>query len=179
VVLTGPTGYDRVNKLTIECEIDKGDDGVAAVKFLGGVTNGIQGVRFPAPKVIAKPGSGRIATVTGTDRSKSEHKLAELQALYAVEGGQKLASTLFFKKTLKVDLAKVQKIVPHSSTTEGGTEWDVTLKDGDTNTLTLITQEVKLDGKSAALLGLVGKAPVGFKIFSLPSVAEIQFEEGK
>jgi hypothetical protein len=179
VVLTGSTAFKGVNKWTIECEVDKGDLGIAAVKFLCGVPKGIQGIRFPPPRLPARAAAGRSATVTGNDSKKDEHKVADLQALYAVEGGQKLVPTLFFKTTLKVDLGRIRKVVVPTSKNKGDQEWDVTFKDGDSNTLTLITDEVKLDGKPAVLLGLVGKVPVGFKLFHLPAIAEIQLEEPK
>ncbi len=177
VVLKGSTEYKGVNKWIIESQVDKGDLGVAEIKFLAGVPKGIKAIRFPAPQAGKQPGSGVSATITGIDSGKSEHRVKDLQALYALEGGQKLASKLFFKTTLKVDLAKIQKVTAHESKTRDDAEWDVTLADGDTNTLTLIGQEVTLDGKRAALLGLVGKVPVGYKIFGIPTIAEIAFEK--
>jgi hypothetical protein len=177
VVLKGSTGYKGINKWTIESQVDKGDLGVAEIKFLAGVPKGIKGIHFPAPKAGKQPTGGVSATITGNDSRKTEHRVKDLKALYALEGGQKLASTLFFKATLKVDLAKIQKITAHESKSRGDAEWDVTLADGDTNTLTLISQDVTLDGKRAALLGLVGKVPVGYKIFGIPTIAEIAFEK--
>jgi hypothetical protein len=176
IVLKGSTGYKNINKWTIESQVDKGELGVAEIKFLAGVAKGIKGIRFPSPKAPTAKDGGVSATITGTDQKKSEHKVKDVQALYALEGGQKLASTLFFKATLKVDLGKFQKVVAHESRAKGDMEWDVTLKDGDSNTLTLLAQEVTLDGKRAALLGLVGKVPFGYKIFGLPTIAEIAFE---
>ena len=50
VTLTGTTKFTNVNKLTIEAEVDKGELGIAAVKYFGGTPTGIQAVKFPSPK---------------------------------------------------------------------------------------------------------------------------------
>ena len=50
VVLTGSTRFGGVNKVTVEAEVDKGELGVAAVKFQGGIKGGIKAIRFPSPK---------------------------------------------------------------------------------------------------------------------------------
>jgi hypothetical protein len=178
VILKGLTKYKGINKLTIEAEIDKGDLGVAEIKFLGGVPKGIRGIRFPPAKAPAAAPAGRPAFVSIADSDdKTAHKVADLRPLYKLpNGSERIAPTLFFKKTLKVDVAKIQKLSVVENT--DGAEFTVTLKDGTESTLTLL-RDVTLDGKQARLEGMVGRVPAGYKLFPLHAVTEIQFDEMK
>jgi hypothetical protein len=180
VVLTGSTEFDGLNKLTIEAEVDKGDLGVAEVRFLGGVSKGIRGVRFPTPKVAAVPKESRPAAVTFADKkSKYVANVVDLQPLYKVADGEALSPLLFFKKTIKVDVAKFKKIVSQSKPgTVGDLSWEVVLKAGDDETLTLLT-EVMLDGKPAQLEGLIGRVPAGYRTFPLHLLQEVEFDVKK
>jgi hypothetical protein len=179
--LTGTAKFVGVNKLTIEAEVDKGELGVAAVKFNGGVPKGIKGVRFPAAKVEPMKLEGRTATVTISEKaSKNAQKVTDLQALYRfADGSERLLPTLMFKKTLKIDLGKVVKLRAATGDKDtDGMDWGVTLKDAAEETFTLL-DKVTFDGKPAALEGLVGRVAVGYKLFPPHTVAEIEFEEAK
>jgi hypothetical protein len=173
---TGSTKFKGINKFTIEAEVDKGDLGIAEVKFLGGVTKGMREMRFPTPKA-APDVKGRPASVTVADKGKKVQKVVDLQPLYRSADGERLAPTLFFKKTLKIDVAKVKKL---TSPGEGGNgeEWTVAMKDGQEETLTLLKM-VTLDGKDAQFVGFVGKIRGGYKLFPAHAVAEVQFDETK
>jgi hypothetical protein len=174
-VLTGTTRFEKINKLIIEAEVDKGDLGIAELKFLGGVPNGIRGVRFPPPKVAAAGPAGRPAVVTTADRQKkTTQKVTDLKPLYRTTGGEQLHTQMFFKKTLKIDVAKVQKLVARGGEADEGT-WQVTLKDGGDETLTLLPA-VALDGKAAKLEGLLGRVPAGYKLFPMHAISEVQFD---
>ena len=178
-IVSGTTKYRGINKLTVEAEVDKGDLGIAEVKFLGGVPKGIRSIRFPAPKPLAAPGSGRAASVTTTDDKKTAHKVMDLQPLYKFADGERLVPTLMFKKTLKIDLAKITKLRAAAEGKDAdGSEFTVTLKDGDEDTFTLLKQAT-IDGKAAPLQGLVGRIAVGYKLFPPATIKEIQFEEAK
>jgi hypothetical protein len=171
LVLTGSTEYDGINKVTIESDIDKGELGVATVKFQGGMAKGIRGLRFASPKAPAAAPAGRKAEVTGADKNKTKHEAAGLRALYELaDRSQKLSPTLMFKKTLKVDLDKVEAI---KVSDPAGGEWDVTLG-GETNTLTLL-RKATLDGKALTLLGLVGQTKAGYKLFAVPTIVAVEF----
>jgi hypothetical protein len=163
-ILTGSTKYVGENKLTIEAEADLGELGVASVKFQGGIAKGVRSIRFPPPTV--KDGAvTRLAEVTIADKNKDVHKVADLQPLYQLgDGSQRLIPTLLFKKTVKIDVAKIQKL---SLSEAGGLEFDVGLKDGKSLTLTMLDKTSPLDGKPAQLLGFVAKVPVGYKIYPL------------
>jgi hypothetical protein len=173
---TGSTKYTEINKFTIAAEVDKGDLGIAEFKFLGGVTKGMKEMRFPSPKV-APDVKGRPASVTVADKGKKVQKVFDLQPLYRTADGERLAPTLFFKKTLKIDVAKVKKL---TSPGEGGNgeEWTVSMKDGQEETLTLL-KVVTLDGKEAQFVGFVGKVRGGYKLFPAHTVADVQFDEMK
>ncbi|HEY7310855.1 MAG TPA: hypothetical protein VH643_15940 [Gemmataceae bacterium] len=170
--LTGTTKYKRINKLTIEAEVDKGDLGVAEIKYLGGYPRGICGVRFPAPKSVPPAPEGRRVLVVSDDgEKKTTHKVVDLMPLYRLpDGGEKLLPTLMFKKTLKVDVGKIKKVAAMSENV-----WQVTLKDGGDETLTLL-ETIPHEGKQARLLGLVGRVPVGYKLFPAAGIAEITFD---
>jgi hypothetical protein len=177
-VLTGTTKYRGINKIALEAEIDKGDLGVAEVKFLGGVPKGIRSVRFPAPKAPAAAPAGRTAQVTIAEKQKNPtQKVIDLQPLYKfADGSERLVPTLMFKKTLKLDINKLQKLRAVEGKEGEGPEWAVTVKGGEEETYTLLTK-VMLDGKPAALAGLVGRVAAGYKLFPVHTIAEVELDE--
>lgn len=173
--IVGSTKYKRINKLVIEAEVDKGDLGIAEIKYLGGVSRGIRGVRFSAPKAAPSLPQGRRALVVSSDgKSKtSQHKVVDLLPLYRLpNGSEKLLPTILFRKTLKLDLGTIKKIVAAGGD-EGG--WQVTRKEGEEETLTLLPS-IPYEGKSARLIGFVGRVPVGYKLFPASAIAEITFD---
>jgi hypothetical protein len=173
--LTGTTKYKKINKLVLEAEVDKGDLGIAEVRFFGGTPRGIRGIRFPDPRAPAAAPAGRPAVVTSVDgKKKTTHKVADLMPLYRFVGGERLLPTLMFRKTLKIDIGKVRKI----TITEGDrdeTSWQVQLKDGGDETLVLLPS-IEVDGRKGTLEGLVGRVPAGWKLFPIPSLGEVVFD---
>lgn len=176
--LTGTTKYKGINKLVIEAEVDKGDLGVAELRYLGGVPRGIKGLRFPSAKPAAAP-TGRPATVTVLDKGKkSTMPVTDLQALYQTTSrGEKLLTLLMFKKTLKIDMSKLKKIVAAEGDGDDKV-WQITLKDGNDETLTLL-QTIQHEGKELVLEGMLGKVPAGYKLFPLHTIGEVEFEPAK
>ena len=173
--VAGSTKYKRINKLVIEAEVDKGDLGIAEIKYLGGVPRGIRGVRFPAPKAAPPlPQGRRVLVVSADGKSKtSQHKVVDLMPLYRLpDGSEKLLPTIMFRKTLKLDVGTIKKIVAAGGD-QGG--WQVTRKDGEEETLTL-RETMPYEGKEARLLGFVGRVPVGYKLFPVSAIAEITFD---
>jgi hypothetical protein len=174
-VLTGSTKFRGINKIVLAAEVDKGDLGVAEVKYQGGVPRGLRGIRFPEMKVAAPDAGGRRATITIADKEKKVQQVADLLPLYRLaDGSERALPTLFFRKTLKLDVAKVRKLKAIESKEADGSEWEVTLNDGSEETWTLLAKPT-VDGKPATLEGLVGRVPVGFKLFPIHTVAEIEF----
>lgn len=176
-VLNGTTKYKGTNKLAIEAEADKGDMGVAAVKYLGGSKDGgIKGVRFPSPQGVAPP-AGRAATVTVIDKmQKNVQNAVDLQPLYRMQdGSERLTSFLVFKKTYKLELAMLQKVTATPGAKPDEPEWTISVKEGEGQTLTLL-KATMIDDKPATLIGLVGKVPVGYKLFPAHVISEIQFD---
>jgi hypothetical protein len=171
---TGSTKYRGINKVVLAAEVDKGDLGVAEVKYLGGVPKGVRGIRFPETKVTATP-AGRPATVTVADREKDVQKVTDLRPLYRLaDGGERLLPTLYFKKTLKIDVGKVRKLRAVEGKEAPGSEWEVTLEGAAEETFTLLPK-VTLEGKPATLVGLLGRVPAGYKLFPLHVIAEVEF----
>lgn len=174
--LTGTTKFDSFNRLVIEAEVDKGELGIAAIKFSGGTKEGsIKAVRFPTPKAATAP-TGRAASVTvkRPRNAKDTEKVTDLMALYRSQDGEKASPVLLFRKTIKLDVAKLKKLKPNKE----DDEWTLTLKDDSEETLTLLTSG-ELDGKQVQLEGFLGKVPAGWKLFPVLTVLEIQFDEAK
>jgi hypothetical protein len=176
VEVTGSTRFRGTNKLTIEAEVDKGELGIASVKYFGGVPTGIRALRFPSPNG-SPTATGRPAQVTVNldGKKKATEKVVDLQILYRTGRGEKLSPILLFKKTIKLDVAKLQKLVAVESE---GTEWQLTLKKGDEETLTLLDAGV-IDGQQVELEGFLARVPAGYKLFPPALVTEIQFDEVK
>jgi hypothetical protein len=174
-VLKGTTEYEQFNKLAIAAEVDRGEKGIAELKFLGGVKGGIRGVRFPPPKAAAAA-AGRPASITLTDKAKSVLKVTDLQPLYQFEDdSERLLPTLLFKKTLKLEMAKMEKIVVGGGVNDK-TAWQVKMQGEDAETLTLLLT-ASIDGKPAAYVGLLGRVPAGYKLFPAHTIATIDFAE--
>jgi hypothetical protein len=176
--LTGSTKYKGVNKLMVEGEVDLGELGKAAQKFQGGTPKGVKSFQFlgASPLPAAK---GRPAVLTANDREKTKHEVSDLRALYRVARGQeRLSDLLMFKATVKIDLAKLQKLrrVESEEKNGGGYDFEVTLKSGKEHTLTLLTTTNPEDGKPAQLEGLLGRVPGGYKLFPAHTVLEVQFD---
>lgn len=181
VELTGSTRFKGINKLTIEAEADLGDLGVADVKFQGGIpTGGIRSLTFPAPKAVAAAPAGRGATVTPEDKKDKEpHKVSDLQPIYRqADGRQKLLPFLMFKKTVKLDVAKIQKLHQVEGSAADAPEFQITLKDGAEHTLTLL-KSIDQDGQKLTLDGLLAMVPGGYKLFPVHTIADVQFDEEK
>ncbi len=184
VTLTGPTGYKDINALSIDAEVDKGNLGVAEVHFSGGGAKGIRGVRFPLPKFPAEVKDGRLASITYAERKGKKHvaNVTDLHALYRTEEGETLATTLFFKQTIKIDLAKIKKIAPNKEdSTKTAPIWQITLKSGDDESLTLLLR-VELEGKPAQLEGFLCRVPSGYKQFPVDNaelLQEVEFDVKK
>jgi hypothetical protein len=174
-ILTGSTKYKKINKLVLEAEVDKGDLGIAEVRFFGGTPRGIRGSRFPSPQAPPAGPASRPAVVTSVDGTKkTTHKVADLMPLYRFPDGERLLPTLMFRKTLKIDVGKVRKI----TVTEGDRDdanWQVQLKDGSDETLVLLPS-IEVDGRKGTLEGLVGRVPAGWKLFPTASIGEVVFD---
>jgi hypothetical protein len=179
--LQGTTKYTGENKLVIEAEVDKGDMGLAEVKFLGGTKKpgAIKGVRFPTPKAAAAAPATRAGKITAADKEKTVHKVSDLHVLYdQAEGKLQVLPTLTFKKTLKVDLGKVKKMKVRGGNAKEGPECDVSFANGEEQTLTVL-RDPQIDGKKALLEGLIARSKAGYLVFPLGTVAELQVDDAK
>jgi hypothetical protein len=176
VSLTGSTIYKGTNTFALEAEVDRGPAGVAAVKLTGGASaGGFQKATFPTGKVEALK-MGRPAAITIThDKKKVVQQVSDLVPLYQLASGAEVtAPALLFKKSLKVDLGTVKKLV---NTSPGALEtiFEVTMKEGEPESLTLLNH-VKLDGKEATFVGLLGKVPGAWKVYPAHTITELEFD---
>src|SRR5438128_1962228 len=169
--LHGITGYVSVNQLTIEATADLGELGTAAVKFQGGIERGIKSLRFTAPTPMEKPPAGRVATIKQPSKTQPAFTVVDLQVLYLAGKGQfQTSQTLYFKETVKIDLAKIDKLAQNGA---GGLDFDVTLGSGQQHTLELIERPKGSDGKSVMQLeGLVGRFAGGYRVFPMNTIGE-------
>jgi hypothetical protein len=175
VDLTGTTRFDRVNKIAIEAEVDNGDAGIADVKFLGGTPRGVRGIRFAAPKPGEAP-AGRLAAITTTGKTPSTHKVTDVQGLYRLANGyERLTPVLMFKKTFKIDVAKIARI-ESAGAEENESAWQVHLKDGGGDQTLTLLRVIQLDGQDAQFEGLLARVPAGYKLFPFATVADVVFD---
>jgi len=110
-VLRGSTKFRDINKLTVEAEADLGELGVAAVKYHGGAsaTEGIRGLRFAKAMPAPKRPATRAAAIVAVDKEK--HTVLDPIPLYRLaDGTLRTAPTLFFKTTVKIDVAKISRL---------------------------------------------------------------------
>jgi hypothetical protein len=182
LTLTGTTKYQGINRVTIEAEVDKGEAGIAEVKYLGGSKGGVRQFRFPAPKPLPET-KGRPAFVAIEDEGKTHSdEVKDLQPLYRfADGSERLVPTLMFKKTLKLDVSKIGRLKAEGRG-EDGTECRVTTKDGEEQTYTLL-KTATIDDKPATLEALVGTVRGGYKLYPAATFADmhldVQFDEKK
>jgi hypothetical protein len=176
--LEGWTRYQGINLLVIAAEVDKGAAGVVELKYHGGPgKGGIKSITFTG----AKPGEARkgepVYVVIG-DGKKPEAPQAvhNLQALYRADKTEKLLPTLMFKKTYRLDLGQLRKMTIHEQ--DKAFECEVTLKDGTSESLTLLTS-IPFDVHTATLEGLLAEVPAGYKLFPVHTIAEINREAPK
>lgn len=178
VVLSGATKFTGTNKLTLEAdETIEGLEGKAAVSYQGGVDKGVQSIAFAAPKPVAKV-AGVESTVTADDKEKSKHPAHDVQPLYLVDGAYRTVPYLMFKTSVKVDMDKIVSlkfVQPESKKAAGA--YEVTLKTGVKHTLSLITSVETEKKKNMTLVGLIGRVPAGYKLFSLDAIYEYRLPE--
>lgn len=177
--LEGSTRFTGINQVAIEAEIDKGEMGTLEVKYRGGpAKGGIKSVTFPARKAGPTPkGDALYVTISDGKKKEGVAVVHQMQALYRIDKGEKLLPYVMFKKTFKVDLAKVKKLTVHESE-QKSFECDVVLDDGTEQTLTLLT-EIAVEGKPAILEGLLGETSAGWKLLPVHTIGEISREEPK
>ncbi|MGL4553382.1 MAG: hypothetical protein ACRC33_19620, partial [Gemmataceae bacterium] len=179
VELTGSTLYKLLNKVTLEADVDKGALGVASVTYQGGVVRGgVRGLRF-TPQAVEPAKPGRAAVVETADKDlKRSFQVTDLTPLYRLADGREVLSpTLLFKKTLRLDIAKVASFAAPAEERDE-TVWNVTPKDGEAGTLTLLTAGT-IEDQEAVLVGLVGRVPCGYRLFPVRRVTSVTFDAGE
>lgn len=178
--LLGSTQFRGVNQLTIEAEEDRGADGVAEVKYTGGIAKGgIKGVKFPEANAAPTPGGGKMyLTISDGKKSYPAQAVERVRALYKyADGSEQLSNVLMFKKTFKLDLGKVKRL----AVTDGESRdvaCAITTTDGAEQTLTLLPNPT-IEGKPATLEGLVVTVPAGYKLVPLHCLGELTSDAPK
>ncbi len=179
--LAGTTKYLGINKLTLEAEALLDGLGAATVKFQGGVDKvGLHSIAFPNPKPAREP-KGPAFLIQADDKEKTKHTVQDLQPLWLIDGAYKIQSFMMFKKTVKVDVDKIAsiKFIPSSDKKKISYDYEVTLKDGAVHHFTLLTT-AELDKKrSMTFAGLIGRTPIGLKLFPAHTINELTRVDAK
>ena len=168
------TGYENTNIFVVEAETDLGELGKATVRFQSTGNKGVKSFRFSNPKPAAPLPQGRTGKIKQQDTKLPTFRFVDLQPLYLTGGGQeKLLPHLYFKETVKVELAKIEKI--------SGEKLDfvLTLAGGkEQPPLVLLERPKDADGKGTLQLeGLVGRGIVGWRLFPMIAVGELLFDD--
>ena len=109
---------------------------------------------------------------------KKSHKVSDLLPLYVLPSGrEKTLPTLMFRKTLKMDVGKVKKVIASTADSDD-IVWQVTQKDGEDASLTLL-ESLPVEGGAARLVGLVGRVQAGWKLFPVRRIGAIDFDAGE
>ncbi len=178
IILKGPLGYVGMNVFVVDAQAELKGLGKAELKFQGGVRRGIRSITFSDPVPLPELPKGRPARVITIDKAKTAHDIVDLRPLYRIGRTAKpqIDPTLYFQKTLKIDISKIQKMsqVGNGAVTRRGLVFDVTLKGGTQKPLVLIQRQV---AKRQVLLleGLVGRVPVGYALVPTQSIAQVFF----
>ena len=117
-----------------------------------------------------------MPVITADDKEKTKHGAQDVQPVWLVDGQYRIVPYLAFKKTVKIDMDKIAgwRFVPSEDKKKLSHDYEVTLKDGAKHTLTILTT-VELDKKkSMTFVGLIGRVPVGYKLFMLDAIYEFR-----
>jgi hypothetical protein len=176
VSLEGTTEYTDINWFSLEADVDMGDCGTATLKFQGGRPKGnVKSIEFTKPAKVEEIKGGRSAVVKTADKSvKQTHKVSDLTPLYKTKGGERTHPQLMFRKTLKLDVGKMESITDASEDTRD-VVWKVKMKGGEERTLTLILNTT-INEEAAELVGFVGKVPVGYLLIPVKRVKSVLFD---
>lgn len=177
VTLGGSTKFTS-NKITIEAEALLDGLGAATVKFHGGIDKGLHSVAFPTPKAPEKA-KGPTAILTADDKEKTKHTAHDIRPVWLVDGQWRVMPFVMFKKTVKVEWEKLVglRFVPSEDKKKISTDYEITLKDGVKHTLSILTSVELEKKKSMTFVGLVGRVPVGYKLFMLDAIYEYKLAE--
>ncbi len=179
--LVGTTKYVGINKITLEADALLEGLGAATVKFQGGIDKvGLRSIAFPSPKPAREP-KGETYLIQADDKEKTKHTVQDLQPLWFANGAYKVQSFMMFKRTVKVDIDKLAalKFIPSTDKKKISYDYVVTLKDGSSHTLTLLTT-VDLDKKkSMTFAGLIGRTSIGYKLFPAHTIIELTRGDAK
>jgi hypothetical protein len=171
--IVGATGFQNTNIFAVEAVTDLGELGQATVRFQGGIDKGVKSFRFSSPKPVDPLPKGRTGKIKQQDSKLPTFRVVDLQPLYTVAGGKEIVLPhLYFKDTVKVELAKIEKMVGEKF------EFTLTLKGGkEQPPLSLLERPKDAEAKSGTLEGLVGRGMVGWRLFPMITIAELTFDD--
>jgi len=174
--LTGSTRFKEVNQLVLETETDAGNNGIAAVKYRGGLPRtGIRAIRFPLMKQtdpMKESGDAYTIRIAEAKGKGSSVIVRDLRPLYWLDRTERFGTALWFKKSLKIDMADIEQFaVVQPPTKAAPAECEVVKKDGTSLGLTLLATAPP-ESKTGQLLGLVGRVDAGYRLFPIHTISE-------
>ena len=118
--------------------------------------------------------------IIADDKEKSKHTVYDLQPLYLVDGHYRVLPYLMFKTTVKIDMDKLAGMRVPAPRRQEKTHQQLR---GDAarrakHMLSLLTSIEGEKKKKMTFVGLVGRVPVGYKIFHLDSILEFRPDDG-
>jgi hypothetical protein len=176
--LRGPTRFKGINQFALDGEV-----GAAAIEIGGSVRIlegslrvGFKSLTFPdaAPTPAL---SGPAASVLVRGKEKTLHQVQDLVPLYRVNGAYRVLPALFFQKTVKLELADIAKMthLAPASKKGGALDFEVEKRDGMKQGLTLLDKSDLGEKETALLVGLVGRAPAGYRLFPAGIIQEVSW----
>ena len=179
--LTGTLQYKGFNVVSFE-----GDADGLTTKFTGGVPKGgFRSVTFPTAKPFPPHKAGGTEWKVQIDQPKAGHPtltVRNLKALYHFPGGSEvLAGEIPVRKgrtPLKFDtsLKKLEFLAIDTNTHMAAAE---VCEDGAPECTVVIPLTIDRDGKTGTMVGLVGEADVGWKLFPLHCIKVIRPDDRK
>jgi hypothetical protein len=170
VQLTGTTRFKGINFLA-----GNGVSKAGPTKFQGGAIpkGGVRSLRFAAFEPVPSPGKlGWLALAS----DKGEHALSNLGSLVRIGTGSRSFDHLFFKVNVKVVPAKIVSMRRVESEDKKSTvaDFQVAWKAGGSHALTFHDVPPVADAQPTALVGLLGRVDVGYKVFPVHTLMSLR-----
>lgn len=178
-ILKGSAEFVGINRFNLDGELDAGTLSVGGpIKLQDGFLKaGIRRIQFPDAAPLAET-SGANATVVVRGKDSAKHTVADLQPLYKVGTTYRLIPALQFQKTINVDFKDIVRMthLPPKGKKGGFLDFEVEKKDGTKQGMTLLDKASFAEKETAVLVGLVGRVPVGYRLFPATVIAEMKRE---
>jgi hypothetical protein len=178
--LLGPSQYLQINRYACEAERDFEKRGIAIVRFTGGdATHGFQSLELNGAKSVSEVAPGRKAVLFANDKERSRHEVSDLRVAYQSPMSTTLLPHLLLQGGQTLELTSFQELRPGpvDPKTKGLT---LEVVQGEKKTTMRLAEPAPLDAKTTGkLVGLVGRTPLGYKVFPVGAIVELTYDPDK